>query len=188
MHFEQRSMQRFFVTRYLPAMALCAAMQPAWSQTATATSESGLDEIVVTATRRSAALIDTAASISAIGSDALKPGGVQDISDLAQEVPNMSVGNQFGVNRTFIRGIGLTSIDLGADGAVAFLQNGAQIPLPAQQLSGFYDLDRVRQLCRQAFRGCDRRPDYRHYFGSHRHQHREAKRLRQQSIHGHADR
>jgi len=146
MHFEQRSMQRFFVTRYLPAMALCAAMQPAWSQTATATNESGLDEIVVTATRRSAALIDTAASISAIGSDALKPGGVQDISDLAQEVPNMSVGNQFGVNRTFIRGIGLTSIDLGADGAVAFLQNGAQIPLPAQQLSGFYDLDRVEVL------------------------------------------
>lgn len=146
MHFEQRSMQRFFATRYLPAMALCAAMQPAWSQTATATSESGLDEIVVTATRRSAALIDTAASISAIGSDALKPGGVQDISDLAQEVPNMSVGNQFGVNRTFIRGIGLTSIDLGADGAVAFLQNGAQIPLPAQQLSGFYDLDRVEVL------------------------------------------
>ena len=146
MHFEQRSVQRFFVTRYLPAMALCAAMQPAWSQTAAATSDSGLDEIVVTATRRSAALIDTPASISAIGSDALKPGGVQDISDLAQEVPNMSVGNQFGVNRTFIRGIGLTSIDLGADGAVAFLQNGAQIPLPAEQLSGFYDLDRVEVL------------------------------------------
>jgi iron complex outermembrane receptor protein len=146
MHFEQRSVRRFFVTRYLPAMALCAAMQPAWSQTATATSDSSLEEIVVTATRRSAALIDTPASISAIGSDALKPGGVQDISDLAQEVPNMSVGNQFGVNRTFIRGIGLTSIDLGADGAVAFLQNGAQFPLPAEQLSGFYDLDRVEVL------------------------------------------
>jgi len=146
MQFEQLAVRRFFVTRYLPAMALCAAMQPAWSQTATATSDSSLEEIVVTATRRSAALIDTPASISAIGSDALKPGGVQDISDLAQEVPNMSVGNQFGVNRTFIRGIGLTSIDLGADGAVAFLQNGAQFPLPAEQLSGFYDLDRVEVL------------------------------------------
>jgi iron complex outermembrane recepter protein len=147
MHFEQRSMRRFLVTRCLPAVALCGAMQPAWSQAAPAvTNDSGLDEIVVTATRRSAALIDTPASISAIGSDALKPGGVQDISDLAQEVPNMSVGNQFGVNRTFIRGIGLTSIDLGADGAVAFLQNGAQIPLPAEQLSGFYDLDRVEVL------------------------------------------
>jgi iron complex outermembrane recepter protein len=146
MHFEQRSTRRLLVTRYLPAITLCAAMQPAWSQIATAPSDASLDEIVVTATRRSAALIDTAASISAIGSDALKPGGVQDISDLAQEVPNMSVGNQFGVNRTFIRGIGLTSIDLGADGAVAFLQNGAQIPLPAEQLSGFYDLDRVEVL------------------------------------------
>ena len=147
MHSEQRSMRRFLVTRCLPAVALCGAMQPVWSQTAAApASDSSLDEIVVTATRRSAALIDTPASISAIGSDALKPGGVQDISDLAQEVPNMSVGNQFGVNRTFIRGIGLTSIDLGADGAVAFLQNGAQIPLPAEQLAGFYDLDRVEVL------------------------------------------
>lgn len=146
MHFDLRSMRPFFSARHWPALALYLAVQPAWSQSAPAASDASLDEIVVTATRRTASLIDTPASISALTADALKPGGVQDISDLAQEVPNMSVGNQFGVNRTFIRGIGLTSIDLGADGAVAFLQNGAQIPLPAEQLSGFYDLERVEVL------------------------------------------
>jgi iron complex outermembrane recepter protein len=61
-------------------------------------------------------------------------------------VPNLSVGDQFGVNRTFIRGVGLTSIDLGADGAVAFLQNEAVIARPAEQLTGFYDLERVEVL------------------------------------------
>ena len=106
----------------------------------------GLDEIVVTATKQANKISDTAAAISAIGSDALGGGGIQNILDLSAAVPNLSVGDQFGVNRTFIRGVGLTSIDLGADGAVAFLQNEAVIARPAEQLTGFYDLERVEVL------------------------------------------
>ena len=105
-----------------------------------------LEEVVVTATKRAASLIETPAAVSAITADAMAPGGIQTVSDLAEAVPNLSVGNQFGVNRAFIRGIGLTSIDLGGDGAVAFLQDGAQIARPSEQLSGFYDLDRVEVL------------------------------------------
>ena len=81
-----------------------------------------------------------------MSADALGGGGIQNILDLSAAVPNLSVGDQFGVNRTFIRGVGLTSIDLGADGAVAFLQNEAVIARPAEQLSGFYDLERVEVL------------------------------------------
>jgi iron complex outermembrane receptor protein len=123
---------------------VCAVM--AANAQSGATDDSALQEVVVTATRRSETTMDTAASVSAITSADLGAGRISNIADLAQDVPNLSVGNQFGVNRTFIRGIGLTSIDLGADGAVSFLQNGAQIPLPAEQLSGFYDLDRVEVL------------------------------------------
>ena len=106
----------------------------------------GLEEIVVTATKQANKISDTAAAISAIGADALGAGGIQNILDLSAAVPNLSVGDQFGVNRTFIRGVGLTSIDLGADGAVAFLQNEAVIARPAEQLTGFYDLERVEVL------------------------------------------
>jgi iron complex outermembrane receptor protein len=113
---------------------------------AAAHDESALEEVVVTATRRSETIINTAASVSAVTAADLGAGGIQNVADLAEAVPNLSVGNQFGVNRAFIRGIGLTSIDLGGDGAVAFLQNGAQIARPAQQLSGFFDLDRVEVL------------------------------------------
>ena len=141
--------------RVLVAAGVCAAMAAhaqsgttaSTAQAATRpTDDSALQEVVVTATRRSETTMDTAASVSAITSADLGAGRITNIADLAQDVPNLSVGNQFGVNRTFIRGIGLTSIDLGADGAVSFLQNGAQIPLPAEQLSGFYDLDRVEVL------------------------------------------
>jgi iron complex outermembrane receptor protein len=111
-----------------------------------AQSDLGLEEVVVTATKRANTIVNTPASVSAVTSDMLGPSGIKNISDLAEVVPNLSVGSQFGVNRAFIRGIGLTSIDLGGDGAVAFLQDGAQIARPAEQLSGFYDIDRVEVL------------------------------------------
>jgi iron complex outermembrane recepter protein len=105
-----------------------------------------LEEIVVTATKVAQDIDSTPAAITAITADALGPGGITEVRDLAYAVPNLSVGDQFGVNRTFIRGIGMTSIDLGADGAVAFLQDGAMIPRPSHQLAGFYDLEQVEVL------------------------------------------
>ena len=103
-------------------------------------------EIIVTATKRGGTLQSTPASVSAISSDKIGAGGIQSIADLVGAIPNLSVGDQFGVNRTFIRGVGMTSIDLGADGAVAFLENGAMISRPSAQLSGFYDLEQVEVL------------------------------------------
>ncbi|MEY2919683.1 MAG: hypothetical protein RL261_988 [Pseudomonadota bacterium] len=105
-----------------------------------------LEEIVVTATKVAQDIDRAPAAITAITADALGPGGIREVRDLAMAVPNLSVGDQFGVNRTFIRGIGMTSIDLGADGAVAFLQDGAMIPRPSHQLAGFYDLEQVEVL------------------------------------------
>ena len=131
----------------LAGTALVAA--PALAQQApqeAAPPTEGLADIVVTATRSSESLSKVAASVSAVSAADLGVGGVKDVQSLAVAIPNLSVGDQFGVNRIFIRGIGLTSIDLGADGGVAFLQDGAQIARPAAQLSGFYDLERVEVL------------------------------------------
>ena len=105
-----------------------------------------LEEVLVTATKVSETIDSTPAAVTALTADMLGPGGIREVRDLAIAVPNLSVGDQFGVNRTFIRGIGMTSIDLGADGAVAFLQDGAMIPRPSAQLAGFYDLEQVEVL------------------------------------------
>ncbi|PCI32503.1 MAG: TonB-dependent receptor [Alphaproteobacteria bacterium] len=105
-----------------------------------------MEEVLVTATKKSTTLLRTPAAISAITSDQLGAGGITDVASLQASIPNLSIGNQFGVNRIFIRGIGMTSIDLGADGAVAFLQDGALISRPAAQLAGFFDVERVEVL------------------------------------------
>ncbi len=130
----------------LAASAFAAMVVPARAQQAPLSEGNTPGEIVVTATRSSERISKVAASITAIGADQIGAGGVTNIGSLASAVPNLSVGDQFGVNRTFIRGIGLTSIDLGADGAVAFLQDGAIISRPAAQLAGFYDIERVEVL------------------------------------------
>jgi iron complex outermembrane receptor protein len=119
---------------------------PVLAQAATAAPADTVQDIVVTATRSAVSLSKIAASVSAISADQIGAGGIKDIGSLALAIPNLSVGDQFGVNRTFIRGIGLTSIDLGADGAVAFLQDGVLIARPAAQLTGFYDVERVEVL------------------------------------------
>lgn len=131
------------------ATASIAVAAPAFAQETARDSgtEAGEDgAIIVTATKSGKSLEDTGGSISVLGAGDVGAGGIEDAGDLASAVPNVSVGDQFGVNRTFIRGIGLTSIDLGADGAVAFLQNGAMISRPAAQLSGFYDVQQIEVL------------------------------------------
>ncbi|MFQ3220419.1 MAG: iron complex outermembrane receptor protein [Paraglaciecola sp.] len=130
------------------AVAIGIAVLPyqSWSQENADKSVDDVEVIIVQATRKSAALEDIAGSLNVVSGKDIGPGGIQTSSDLAIEIPNFSVGEQFGVNRAFMRGIGFNSIDLGADGAVAFLQNGSVITRPAAQLAGFYDLSQVEVL------------------------------------------
>jgi iron complex outermembrane receptor protein len=111
-----------------------------------AESANDIEEMVITATKQQSTVATTAASVSVVGADALAAGGIADIGDMVNAIPNLSVGDQFGVARIFIRGIGMTSIDLGADGAVAVHQDGAILARPSTQMAGFYDLERVEVL------------------------------------------
>ncbi len=108
--------------------------------------ENALEEVVVTASKRQVALEDLAAAANVIGGDAIRPGGIQEIRDMQVDIPNLSLGDQFGFARIFMRGIGMTSIDIGGEGAVAFLQDGAIVPRPAAQLMGMFDLQQVEVL------------------------------------------
>ena len=98
------------------------------------------------ATKRALALQDLAGSANVLGADRLGPGGIQEVRDMQVDIPNLSIGDQFGFARVFMRGIGMTSIDIGGEGAVAFLQDGAIVPRPAAQLMGMFDLSQVEVL------------------------------------------
>jgi iron complex outermembrane receptor protein len=108
--------------------------------------EKMVEEIVVTASKRDSKLQDIAGAANVIGGDLITAGGVQTVRDMTVAVPNLSIGDQFGFARVFIRGIGMTSIDIGGEGSVAFLQDGAIVPRPAAQLMGMFDLSQIEVL------------------------------------------
>ena len=126
--------------RWLTGLLFLASSGSALAQ------ENMLEEVVVTATKRALALQDLAGSANVLGADRLGPGGIQEVRDMQVDIPNLSIGDQFGFARVFMRGIGMTSIDIGGEGAVAFLQDGAIVPRPAAQLMGMFDLSQVEVL------------------------------------------
>ncbi|MEH6517222.1 MAG: TonB-dependent receptor [Halioglobus sp.] len=126
--------------------AMYFGLASAMAASGSAYSQNVLEEIIVTATKRSVALQDLAGAANVIGGDALRPGGIENVRDLVVNIPSLSIGDQFGFARVFMRGIGMTSIDIGGEGAVSFLQDGAIIPRPAAQLMGMFDLAQVEVL------------------------------------------
>ena len=65
---------------------------------------SGLQEIVVTATRREQSLVDVPISVSALTQESMDARGIRDIVDVARFVPGISIDNS-GTNAISIRGI-----------------------------------------------------------------------------------
>jgi iron complex outermembrane recepter protein len=126
--------------------ALCSGLLATLAFASIAQAQNALEEVVVTATKRAVSLNDFSGGANVLGADALGPGGIENVRDMSVAVPNMSIGDQFGFARVFIRGIGMTSIDIGGEGAVSFLQDGAIIPRPAAQLAGMFDLEQVEVL------------------------------------------
>lgn len=111
-----------------------------------AASELKLEEIIVTAQKRDESIQDIPIAVTAVGRDQLERSSVQNILDVQFLAPNLQVANHYGGTRIFIRGIGLTSFSLGADGSTAFHVDGAIIARPGAQGGAFFDLDRVEVL------------------------------------------
>ncbi|MDX3911535.1 MAG: TonB-dependent receptor [Sphingobium sp.] len=142
-----------FSTSALAGTALMVFVaQPASAQTVPAdptapqASQGGLEDIVVTAQKRAENVQDTPIAISAFSGDTLARNRVQGIADLSRIAPGIVSGAQYGTNRLFIRGIGLTSIAIGADPSSAFHVDGVYVGRPSAQLNSFFDIDRVEVL------------------------------------------
>lgn len=120
-----------------PGAALAQSGQPADANT-------GLDEIIVTAQRRSETLISVPLSISAISGEALDDTGIQTLSDLKFQTPGFISQSGTGYTQLFIRGIG-NIIYVGADPSVAtFIDD---VPRPYGSLvDNFINVERVEVL------------------------------------------
>lgn len=106
----------------------------------------GLEEIIVTAQKRSEDLQKTAIALSAVTGDALKEAGVFDPQGLTDLVPGLEVGYS-NSNTTFaIRGISSTTDPTLGDAAVAFHLDGVFQGRPAAASGILYDVARVEVL------------------------------------------
>ncbi len=137
--------------------ALCAATpSPAFAQSEGAAQSSAspsteanageIGEIVVTAQKRSESLQKVPLAITAITAVELQRSGVKDLQGVAATVPGLNLGEQLGVAKIALRGIGLESLQPGAEGSIAFHVDGVFISRSVAALSSFYDIQQVEVL------------------------------------------
>ena len=101
-----------------------------------------VEEIVVTALKRSSTVIDTPASITAISSTDIEDKGITDMHDLKHMVPSMNFTNVLGAQNITIRGIGQFNgnpgVSVSTDGVFQSRAHSSQL--------GEMDLERVEVL------------------------------------------
>ena len=132
-----------------PCLVLALAAGTATAQTATA--DSGLVEIVVTAEKRSSTIQDTPISMSALSGDQLQQQGITGITGVVQSIPGISMRTS-GPGQTELEMRGLSSSG-GSSPTVGFYLDDYPLTPPAAALVGkvvidpdLYDLSRVEVL------------------------------------------
>lgn len=104
----------------------------------------GIEEILVTAQKRSTNIQKTPTAITALSGAQLFDRGIYDVESLATQVPNFQYGETFGVARITIRGIGNEG---STDPSTAFHIDGIyQNNQTAASALTFYDIAQVEVL------------------------------------------
>jgi iron complex outermembrane receptor protein len=107
----------------------------------------GLEEITVTAQRRSQLINSVGMSLAAFSGDQLKLQGVDNITDLPKIVPGLTVQQTpFGAPAYSLRGVGFYESSLGAAPAVAMYLDEVGIPYATLSRLVAFDLARVEVL------------------------------------------
>ncbi len=126
------------------SLAAMGAMSPAFAQ-----DDEVSDEIVVTATGRSAAIQDVPIAVTAIGGEALDRAGVNSLIDLRQVTPNLRIGSgqsQSSGTSASIRGLGTGSDNPGFEAAVGIFIDGVYRARAGTAISDMAGVERVEIL------------------------------------------
>ncbi len=127
-----------------PAMAQDSAAEVAAEAEA---AEDGV--IIVTARRREERLIDVPLSVTALSGDSLIKQGVQDLTQIAQQVPNITLEVSRGTNTTltaFIRGVGQQDPVAGFEAGVGLYIDDVYLNRPQAAVLDIYDVERIEVL------------------------------------------
>ncbi|MBL0770046.1 TonB-dependent receptor [Sphingopyxis sp. DHUNG17] len=137
------------IFRYAPvaALAICAQVRAEAADLSTSaqadTETTELQDIVVTAQRRTENLASAPMSISALSGEALQKADINGISDLYLHSPNVTFNTTTGAAQIFIRGVGTAVASFSVDGSVAISVDGVNLSRPAAALVDYFDVERV---------------------------------------------
>ncbi len=112
-------------------------------------SVSSLDKIIVTARKREETLQEVPVAVTAFTPEALEKLNVQDIGDIAGQVPNTTVYAARGSSSTvtaYIRGIGQADPLWGVDPGVGIYLDDVYIARPQGALLDVFDVERIEVL------------------------------------------
>ena len=130
------------------ALAVLAITTPSMAQTPAPDGakepDSGLEEVIVTAQRRSENLQRAAIAVTAVSGDLLTSAGVTTPAQLTAIVPSLQVAPSAGpYNLFYLRGVGNFQGNFLSESAIAFTVDGVYIGRPSGTTGFFYDLDRL---------------------------------------------
>jgi len=108
--------------------------------------QNGIQDIVVTAQRRSEAVQKTPLAVTALNASSLLGRSQTSIADISSSVPNVNFTQVTARARVTVRGIGLDTVSLGSDSAVALNVDGVYYSRSGAAMAGFYDVDRIEVL------------------------------------------
>ena len=126
--------------------ALAQQAAPGSAPQAAAASDSGLEEIVVTAQRRSENLQSVPISVTAITAKVLASTGIGNTLVLTQAVPSVQLTKSGNASIFYIRGVGNASGSTGEEGANAFYVDGVYLADIVQANTEFNNIARVEVL------------------------------------------
>ncbi|MHA6333760.1 TonB-dependent receptor [Qipengyuania sp. CAU 1752] len=132
------------------AYAVPAMAQDDQGQTDTAATSGGYGQpIVVTARRREESIVDVPLSITAISGEQLERSGTQDLTEIAKEVPNLTLEVSRGTNTTltaFIRGVGQQDPVAGFEAGVGLYVDDVYLNRPQAAVLDVYEVERIEVL------------------------------------------
>lgn len=124
---------------------VCAGLALFFGQSALA-QDLAIEEIVVTAAKRSQSIQDVSTSVTAFGEEDLALGGIEDVSRLEHMVPGLRFGQSGHEVRLAMRGTRTNNVGTEAEQVVGIFEDGVYVPTTTQALGAYVDVERIEVL------------------------------------------
>ena len=116
------------------------------SQAVDQTAPTGVEDIVVTAQKRSERLQDVPIAITALSATALERSGIRSTTDLNVATPSLNITNFSGSLLISLRGVGTTNAQVGNENSVALYIDGSYVPSLRGSVFSLNSVERIEVL------------------------------------------